>query len=66
VSVVICFWHSPHDSFPLPRAREEQKKHAPYKGNQMHRPHEAAEMLVDYSLQLMQGYWENENVNGQV
>lgn len=25
-SVVICFWHSPHDSFPFPWARQDQEK----------------------------------------
>lgn len=65
VSVVICFWHSPHDSSPLPKAREEQEKHAPHKGiNLMHRPQEAAEVLVDYQLlQLLQNYWESEYMN---
>lgn len=30
----------------------------------MHRPHEAAEILLDYQLpQLLQNYWESEHVN---
>lgn len=56
-SVVSCFWHGPHNSFPYLRAREGQEKCAPLKETHlMHRTHEAAEMLVDYSLQLIQVY----------
>lgn len=29
----------------------------------MHRPHETAEILVDYLLQHVQGYWEYKSMN---